>query len=301
MHTAMTLGEALLALTATTGHRWKQYEFFYLVTHCGMRLHAAAPENAKTTLHRLGNAKPAKKSTGSAAPRLAVVFPPQVRELWTTGSTSTEHPASFDHGDSTMEWFTEPVPVTFDSLRVLHSTIKEILGLWMAVKNRTVPVGDLPKWMWIVVHKTRASAGIEDRKVSAQQRASARKAALTRPPRNEVEASQPYVGPAPSTQALMPRVLWLMDHFFETRAAWFTGEPRSLHKSDIKRQVFVRLANDGTRGERRAKVSEATIHKLAHDWVMPPLETTPARSPAPAAKSGRETAVSAAATTENVA
>lgn len=265
----MTLGEALVLLTATTGHRWKQYEFFYLVTHCGLRLHATAPRDARTLIHQLESHKEAKSMAGVAHVGLAVIFPQQIRELWTAGSTQTEHPARFDHGQSTMEWFTEPVTVTLESVRILHSTLKEIIDLWKAVHNRTVGISDVPKWMWLVVHKTRESAGFADRMASAKERATLRREALIRPPRSAVEASQPYVGPAPSTLALKPRILWLMEHYFETRSSWFTSTTRVVRKSDLKRQIFIRLANDGTRGERRARVSEATIHKLTLEWALP--------------------------------
>lgn len=267
---AIMLNEALAKLSGVTGHRWRKHEFLCTASHCRMTLHTEAPAAATTTIHRFDSATGAEQVMAGSTHSLALVFPNQIDELIRTGETSSEHPVDYAKNAECMEWFTHPIAVTSATLRVRSETIKQMVDLWRKLVLTPVAPSAAPAWMWKAIPTVISTSMVQARRSAHDQRRLLKAALSQRPDRPQVNPKLPYVGPVPKTKDLTPRVLWLMDHLFQTREQWFSLE-RKLRKSDLARQVFLTLINDGTRGQRRAKVCALTIARMTCDWQLPPV------------------------------
>ncbi len=264
----VVLTDALDSLSAATGHCWTRFDFFLLVLHCAVQLRAIVPADARTVLYPSGMFDGSPPQIAPMHRHLAIVYPFQVRELWTEGRTQTDQPWFQNASERGSEWFEEPVQVDFDNVRIPRSLLHYLVALWNAEKRSAAPLSNLPEWLWHATQK--ADAKTAPTRVKATPAAKrARETAKERPPRDDIDPARAYAGPVPSTAALQQRVLWLMNHFYATRASWVPQPPPVLRKIDIERQVFVRLAADGTLGTKRTRISQATIHKLTEAWCLP--------------------------------
>lgn len=132
MLTISTIPEALAELENQTGRAWTESELFDLATKYGVELHAAAPVTAVVTVQKfvdgVGMVEKFRSPPGHAA--LAVLFPPQVGQLWVCGETTATHTANHDEIEGENRWFTEPVRVTREQVRIKAATLKRILTIW---------------------------------------------------------------------------------------------------------------------------------------------------------------------------
>lgn len=151
MLTISTIPEALAELGKQTGRTWTDSELFDVASANAINLHAAPPITAETTIQEFviseGLRERHRLRPGSAA--LAVLFPWQVGQLWISGKTETTHPS--DH-DSRMEgqyhWFTEPVRVTREQVRIKAETLQKILTIWRdAQTGKARPHRIRPAWI----------------------------------------------------------------------------------------------------------------------------------------------------------
>jgi len=132
MLTISTIPEALAALAEQTGRAWTDSELFDLVANNGIDLHAAPPITAQTTIQKfvLGVGLVEKFRSPPGHSRLAVLFPWQVGQLWLSGETMATHTERHDEIEGEHQWFTEPVRVTREQIRIKAATLNKILNIW---------------------------------------------------------------------------------------------------------------------------------------------------------------------------
>jgi hypothetical protein len=142
-----TVPEALAELTTRTGRAWTDSELFDVVTTFGIELHAAPPITAQTTIQKfvIGEGMVEKFRSGPGHAVLAVLFPAQVQQLWVSGETLTSHPSKHNEIDGENRWFTEPVRVTREQVRIKAATLEKILTVWSktqpaSAQNAATPV-----------------------------------------------------------------------------------------------------------------------------------------------------------------
>ena len=195
-----------------TGYCWSRHEVFLLLTHCGLRLQAAVPEGAMTISYPAGKIDAAVSSATTMHRPLALLQPFQVRQLWATGMTQTEQPWLGDtaNSDSTMEWFAEPVAVTFDNVRVSLATLRHLLSLWRAEITSPHALPRLPEWLWTAARSSippvvaARSRGVTTGRTVGQTVAVALLTAA--PPAGLLAASRRYRGRNQPIHVLAPRV-----------------------------------------------------------------------------------------------
>jgi hypothetical protein len=158
--TISTIPEALTELEKHTGRAWTGSELLDVATTYNLKLHAAAPIAAQTTIQAVVKGRLEEKfrlRPGHA--HLAVLFPKQVEQLSIVGETTTMHPlTSGMEREGEYHWFTEPVRVTREQVRIRAETLWKILALWDEaqsgpwIDDETVPGGKRrhrgPDWMF---------------------------------------------------------------------------------------------------------------------------------------------------------
>lgn len=127
-----TLPEALAELDKQTGRVWTDSELFDLVTKYSIELHAAPPITAQTTNQKfvigVGMVETFRSQPGHA--RLAVLFPWQVGQIWLSGETLASHTERHNETEGEVKWFTEPVRVTREQVRIKAETLQIVLMVW---------------------------------------------------------------------------------------------------------------------------------------------------------------------------
>lgn len=150
MLTISTIPEALATLEKLTGRAWTDSELFDVATANGLSLHAAPPIAANTTVKKWVEAEGLRDvcNLGAGHSALAVLFPWQVGQLWISGETKTSHPSDHDSIEGQYHWFTEPVKVTREQVRIKGDTLQRIVNLWRDAQawNEEPPVVR-PAWM----------------------------------------------------------------------------------------------------------------------------------------------------------
>lgn len=151
MLTISTIPEALAELGKQTGRTWTDAELFDVASANEISLHAAPPITAETTIQEFvtgeGLRERYRMRPGRAA--LAVLFPWQVGQLWISGETETTHPSDHDSGmEGQYHWFTEPVRVTREQVRIKAETLQKILTIWRdAQTGKARPHRIRPAWI----------------------------------------------------------------------------------------------------------------------------------------------------------
>ena len=143
--------EALEFLKAKTGEDWSDSKLFDTVCKLHLTLRAAAPHDAMTEIRVFENGKFAVKDFGGGLLasrmgwRMAVLHPVHVAQVWQTGTTETIHSVGnggpqgeieeihmlgIEHAGKTKEhwWFTKPVAVTRETVRVTPWALNYILS-----------------------------------------------------------------------------------------------------------------------------------------------------------------------------
>jgi len=142
MLTISTIPEALAELAKQTGRAWTDSELLDLAANLGIELHAAPPITAQTTIQKfvIGEGLVEKFRSGPGHARLAVLFPWQVGQLWLSGETLARHTERHDEIEGEYQWFTEPVRVTREQVRIKAATLEKILTIWR--KEQPAPATD---------------------------------------------------------------------------------------------------------------------------------------------------------------
>jgi len=142
MLTISTIPEALAELAKQTGRAWTDSELLDLAANRGIELHAAPPITAQTTIQKfvIGEGLVEKFRSGPGHARLAVLFPWQVGQLWLSGETLARHTERHDEIEGEYQWFTEPVRVTREQVRIKAATLEKILTIWR--KEQPAPATD---------------------------------------------------------------------------------------------------------------------------------------------------------------
>lgn len=132
MLTISTIPEALAELAEQTGRAWTDSELFDVAARHGIELHAAPPITAQTTIQKFiaGVGMVEKFRSGPGHSRLAVLFPWQVGQLWLSGETMATQTEKHDEVEGEYQWFTEPVRVTREQIRIKAATLNKILTVW---------------------------------------------------------------------------------------------------------------------------------------------------------------------------
>ncbi len=156
-----TIPEALAELEKQTGRTWTDSELFDVATMHGIRLHAAAPITAEVIVQEFVVGKGLQNKFNGMPIRnggLAVLFPWQVGQVWISGETLTRHPSNFDEVEDEYRFFTDPVRVTREQVRIKSDTLKKILMIWKNsqagrwIKDDSAPGGMCyqigPAWMF---------------------------------------------------------------------------------------------------------------------------------------------------------
>ena len=145
MLTISTIPEALAELDKRTGRTWTDSELFDVVANNGIELHAAPPITSQTTIQKfvegVGMVEKFRSPPGHS--RLAVLFPWQVGQLWLSGETMATHTEKHDEVEGEHQWFTEPVQVTREQVRIKAATLEKILTIWR--KEQPAPATDTAK------------------------------------------------------------------------------------------------------------------------------------------------------------
>jgi hypothetical protein len=147
-----TLAESLAELNKRTGREWTESELFDLVTKNGIRLNAAPPITAETTTREFvigdGLVEVGRKPPGHYT--LAVLFPFQVAQLWASGETTTSHPKDKNYNsEGPYTFYTEPVRVTPEQVRIRAETLKMILKIWDDAQAGRGKWYVGPEWMFL--------------------------------------------------------------------------------------------------------------------------------------------------------
>lgn len=133
MLTISTIPEALAELEKHTGRAWTDSELFDVATTRGIKLHAAPPITAQTTIQEfvIGESLKEKFRSPPGHAILAVLFPWQVQQLWIIGETATNHPSDYTYkAEGEYHLFTEPVRVTREQVRISSESLNKILDAW---------------------------------------------------------------------------------------------------------------------------------------------------------------------------
>lgn len=170
MLTISTISEALAELEKSTRRAWTESELFDLAANCGVELYAAPPITARTTIQKfvIGEGMVEKFRSGPGHARLAVLFPWQVGQLWLSGETMVMHTEKYNQVEDEYQFFTEPVRVTREQVRIKAATLQKMLVVWSQaqagrwVENDKKP-GDMkyqigPDWMFPIVPQQSAPA-----------------------------------------------------------------------------------------------------------------------------------------------
>ena len=160
MLTISSIPEALAELEIRTGRAWTDSEIFDLATNCDIELHAAPPITARITIQKfiVGEGLVEKFRSPPGHALLAVLFPWQVAQLWMSGETKTSHPSKHDEMEDEYQWFTEPVRITREQVRIKAATLQKMFAVWSQaqagrwIEDTTKP-GDMryqncPEWMF---------------------------------------------------------------------------------------------------------------------------------------------------------
>ncbi|MDO8811477.1 MAG: hypothetical protein Q7J38_05540 [Gallionella sp.] len=131
MLTISTIPEALAELSKHTGRAWTDSELFDVATTRDIKLHAAPPITAQTTIQEfvIGEGLKEKFRSSPGHAMLAVLFPWQVQQLWIGGETATSHPNEYKV-EGEYHFFTEPVKVTREQVRISAQSLGKILNAW---------------------------------------------------------------------------------------------------------------------------------------------------------------------------
>jgi len=151
MLTISTIAEALAELERQTGRAWTDSELFDVATANAISLHAAPPITASSSIYEFvpGDGLVEKHRMGEGRAALAELFPWQVGQLWISGETKTTHPSDHDRMEGQFHWFTEPVKVTREQVRIYGGTLRQIVDLWRVAQawDRKQPPLIRPAWM----------------------------------------------------------------------------------------------------------------------------------------------------------
>lgn len=120
------LPEALAWLHEQTGEEWTASRFLEYACRSGTRLHAAPPLDASYDIwvFEAGGMRKALKGLGWA---MALLHPIHIAQLQQCKQTETVHVAGHDYEDR-YSWFSEPVRVTLDNLRISENALASILS-----------------------------------------------------------------------------------------------------------------------------------------------------------------------------
>ena len=151
MLTISTIAEALAELERQTGRAWTDSELFDVATANGISLHAAPPITASSGIYEFvpGDGLIEKHRMAGGRAALAVLFPWQVGQLWISGETKTAHPSDHDRMEGQHHWFTEPVKVTREQVRIVGGTLRQIVDLWRVATawDGRQPPSIRPAWL----------------------------------------------------------------------------------------------------------------------------------------------------------
>jgi hypothetical protein len=127
--TISTIDEALGWLSTATGRAWTQAEFFDLATSQHVDLHAVAPDSSEVALQEfvIDDGLKEKFRLPAGHSLFALLKPFQVGEIWQRGETKTSFPSDYEQGDSQWKFFTAPVTVTANMVRVKAEALKNFI------------------------------------------------------------------------------------------------------------------------------------------------------------------------------
>ena len=150
MLTISTIPEALIELEKQTDRAWTESEIFDVATKCRIDIHAAPPITAQTKIQEfvIGKGLVEKFSMPPGHSALALLFPAQVGQLWISNETETSHPSDHDARDGEYKWFTEPIKVTREQVRIKSQSLKKILAIWSRAQTGKEPRHRAPEWMF---------------------------------------------------------------------------------------------------------------------------------------------------------
>ena len=148
-----TLPEALAELEKFTGTAWTDSQLFDLVTRYGIELHAAPPISAQTTIQEFVNGRGLveKFNLGPGHSPLAVLFPWQVGQLWISGETVTSHPKDHNQVKGEFQFFTKPVHITRDQVRIRADTLLEICSKLHPAPSHAIAATDQIKPLEVTI------------------------------------------------------------------------------------------------------------------------------------------------------
>jgi hypothetical protein len=164
--TISTLDEALEWLSTATGRAWTQAEFFDLATSQHVDLHAVAPDSSEISLQEfvIGDGLTEKFRLPAGHSLFALLKPFQVGEIWQRGETKTSFPSDYEQGDSQWKFFTAPVTVTANMVRVKTEALKKLQRAWEQAQSGELPKHQGPAWLFTEAVKLTEKEG---RKVPA--------------------------------------------------------------------------------------------------------------------------------------
>lgn len=150
MLTISTIPEALRELEKQTDRAWTDSEIFDVATKCRIDIHAAPPITAQTKIQEfvIGKGLVEKFSMSPGHSALALLYPAQVGQLWISNETETSHPSDHDARDGEYKWFTEPIKVTREQVRIKSQSLKKILVIWSRAQTGKEPRHRAPEWMF---------------------------------------------------------------------------------------------------------------------------------------------------------
>jgi hypothetical protein len=138
MLTISTIPEALAELEKLTGRAWTDSELFDMAANYGINLHAAPPITAESAVYEFveGEGIRVKCRLPPGHATLAVIFPWQVAQLWVSGETRTVHRSDHDRFKDEFLWFTKPVKVTREQVRIKGDALEAIVARWRHAQER---------------------------------------------------------------------------------------------------------------------------------------------------------------------
>lgn len=163
MLTISTIEEALGWLSTATGRTWTQAEFFDLATSQHIDLHAVAPESSQTALQKfvLGEGLVEEFRLPEGSSLWALLRPFNVGELWQRGETKTLLPPDYEQGDDQWKFFTAPVTVTADMVRVKAEALRKVHRAWEQAQSGKLAKHRGPAWLFTEAVKLAEKKGRE--------------------------------------------------------------------------------------------------------------------------------------------
>lgn len=148
-----TLTEAVAWLANETGREWTENEVLDAAAGYGIALHAGAPLSAKVQLMEFDLAEPGGfRLKSELGWRMATLYRIHIGQILTIGETETRHPAGETGNDQEHLFFSEPVRVTREMVRVSDEALREIVSrrakdkrrAWYAERAKVAVLADTP-------------------------------------------------------------------------------------------------------------------------------------------------------------